>query len=247
MRVLFDTGQGLGILNNSLILKRPLSEIDALVLSHGHYDHTSGIPQVMQNLDTIPVYCHPDVFLERYWSDGMTKRHIGIRLTRSYLESLGCRFDFVSEFSEILPGVFVTGEVPRTTRFEPPDPNMKVAVDKDGHVELVQDFLKDDLSMVLDMSKGLVVILGCAHSGIINILRWVSSNLPGRSVHTVLGGTHLGFARPEQFEQTLAALEEFEIARLGASHCTGLENASRLYCALGQRFFHASVGVSVSL
>jgi 7,8-dihydropterin-6-yl-methyl-4-(beta-D-ribofuranosyl)aminobenzene 5'-phosphate synthase len=124
---------------------------------------------------------------------------------------------------------------------------MKVAVDKDGHVELVQDFLKDDLSMVLDMSKGLVVILGCAHSGIINILRWVSSNLPGRSVHTVLGGTHLGFARPEQFEQTLAALEEFEIARLGASHCTGLENASRLYCALGQRFFHASVGVSVSL
>ncbi len=100
---------------------------------------------------------------------------------------------------------------------------------------------------MIDTEKGLFVILGCAHAGIINILRHIQKNLPGRPIHTVMGGTHLGLADPAQFGVTLSALEEFGIKRLGAAHCTGLENGAKLYNALGERFFFASVGVSLSI
>ncbi len=244
LKILFDTGQGQGIVSNSLILGTDLRQIDSIVLSHGHYDHTSGLPQVLQLRGEVPVFGHPDMFLERYWQRGEVKRHIGIRFTRAYLESLGCRFKFTPGFTEIFPGIYVTGEVPRVTDFEPPDPNMAIPGGATG--DMVQDPLRDDLSMVIDAPSGLVVILGCAHAGLINILKWCAQNLPGRPFHTVIGGTHLGFAQEEQFEKTLKALDEFEIKRLGASHCTGLENGSRLYCALGKRFFHASVGVRIT-
>ncbi len=245
LRLLFDTGQGQGIINNSLILGVDLGQIDAIVLSHGHYDHTSGLPQVLQIRGEVPVFAHPDIFLDRYWSRGEVSRHIGIRFNRAYLESLGCRFQFTPGFTQIFPGIYVTGEVPRVTDFEPPDPNMKIPAGTGAH--MAQDPLRDDLSMVIDTPSGLVVILGCAHAGIVNILKWCAQNLPGRPFHTVIGGTHLGFAEKEQFDKTLDALEDFDIKRLGASHCTGLKNASRLYCALGEKFFHASVGVSITV
>ncbi len=245
IRILFDTGQGQGLLANSIILGKDLGSVDSIVLSHGHYDHTSGLPQALQVRGEVPVFAHPDIFLDRYWSRAGEKRHIGIRFKRSWLESLGCRFEFKTGFTEIYPGIYITGQVPRTTDFEPPDPNMKIPGDAPG--EMVQDQLRDDLSMVVDTQAGLVVILGCAHAGLVNILKWCSQNLPERPFHTVIGGTHLGFAGPEQFEKTLSALHQFEIKRLGASHCTGLENGSKLYCALGERFFHASVGVTVTI
>ncbi len=243
-RILFDTGQGQGLVPNSVILKKALDRIDFIVLSHGHYDHTSGLPKAVQLRGEVPVFAHPDVFLDRYWAREGQKRHIGIRFRRSWLESLGCRFELRTDFTEIHPGIYLTGEVPRVTDFEPPDPNMKVPA-KDGS-EMVQDQLRDDMSMVVDTPSGLVVILGCAHAGLVNILKWCARNLPGRPFDTVIGGTHLGFAGTDQFEKTLSALEDFQIRRLGASHCTGLENSSRLYCALGENFFHASVGVTVS-
>jgi 7,8-dihydropterin-6-yl-methyl-4-(beta-D-ribofuranosyl)aminobenzene 5'-phosphate synthase len=156
LKILFDTGQGQGIISNSFILGTDLRKIDAVVLSHGHYDHTSGLPQVLQIRGTVPVYAHPDIFLDRYWSRGQVKRHIGIRFKRSYLESLGCRFKFRTVFSEILPGIFITGEVPKITDFEPPDPDMKIPAGSAGD-EMVQDQLKDDLSMVIDTPQGLLV------------------------------------------------------------------------------------------
>ena len=242
--MLFDTGQGLGVLSNSLILRKDLRSIDAIVLSHGHYDHTSGLPAVLGISGPKPVYAHPDIFLVRYWKKGDVLREIGLRYKKEYLEAIGARFVDVEEFKEIYPGVYLTGMVPRITDFEPPDPNMQL---RDPEAGWVQDPLKDDLSVVIDTEKGLFVILGCAHAGIINILKHIQKNLPGRPIHTVMGGTHLGLADPAQFGVTLSSLEEFGIKRLGAAHCTGLENGAKLYNALGDRFFFASVGVSISI
>ncbi len=243
-RLLFDTGQGLGILNNSLILKKELSSINAIVLSHGHYDHTSGLPAVLRMSGPREVYAHPDIFLPRYYKRDRDIREIGLRYKREYLEGIGAKFVEVKKFTEIYPGIFLTGEVPRVTTFEPPDPHMKL---KDPETGWIQDPLLDDLSMVIDTPEGLFVILGCAHAGIINILTYVQENLPGRPIHTVIGGTHLGLADPAQFEDTLSALGEFNIKRLGAAHCTGLKNGARLYSALGDRYFFAPVGTRVSV
>ena len=243
-RLLFDTGQGMGILNNSLILKKDLGSIDAVVLSHGHYDHTSGLPVVLGMSGPKQVYGHPDIFLPRYYRKGNTVREIGLRYKREYLEGIGAQFVEVKEFEEIYPGIFLTGVVPRITAFEPPDPNMQL---KDPEAGWIQDPLLDDLSMVIDTEKGLFIILGCAHAGIINILKHIQKNLPGRPIHTVIGGTHLGLADPAQFDSTFSALGEFDIERLGAAHCTGLKNGARLYNALGDRYFFAPVGTRIKI
>ncbi len=238
--ILFDTGQGLGITNNSRILGIDLARLDAVVLSHGHYDHTSGLPDVLKRCGPVDIHCHEDCFLDRYWIDDQECREIGIRFKRRYLESLGARFCFVKTFTRIADDIYLSGEIPRLTPFEQVDPHMKTPSRAGG---LVPDRLLDDQSLVIDTEKGLVIILGCAHSGVINILTHVTTQLPGRPIHTVIGGTHLGYGEPGQFEKTVAALEPFAVHHLGAGHCTGLEYGARLQQLLGKRYFFSAVGI----
>ncbi|MDY0390749.1 MBL fold metallo-hydrolase [Desulfobulbus oligotrophicus] len=241
-RLLFDTGQGLGLVNNSRVMGVDLSRLEAIVISHGHYDHTSGLPEALVACGGADVYIHPDAFVDRYWCrDGKNDecREIGIRYKRSYLESLGARFKSVLRFTEIFPGIYLTGEVPRLNDLELPDTTMKVRGD-DGSWQ--QDALKDDLSLIVATEKGLTVVLGCAHAGLMNILDHVTANLPGRPLHMIIGGTHLGFADQQRFDATVAAIDRFGIKQLGASHCTGLSNCARLQQKLGDRFFFAAAG-----
>lgn len=238
-RLLLDTGQGLGLLNNSRVLGIDLTRLDGIVISHGHYDHTSGLPDALAVSGGIDVYMHPDGFVDRYWFKDGQQREIGIRYKQGYLESLGARFRAVREFTEIFPGMYLTGEVPKVSDFEPPDATMKIRA-ADGGWQ--QDALRDDMSMVVDTDKGLAVVLGCAHAGLINILTHVNAMLPGRPIHMVIGGTHLGFADQHQFDATVAALDQFGVERLGASHCTGLANCARLQQVYGDRFFFAAAG-----
>ncbi|TYO97600.1 7,8-dihydropterin-6-yl-methyl-4-(beta-D-ribofuranosyl)aminobenzene 5'-phosphate synthase [Geothermobacter ehrlichii] len=242
---LFDTGQGVGLRNNAAVLGVDLAQAQGIVLSHGHYDHTAGLPTALGEQDgSVQVFAHPDLFLSRYWKKEDRQREIGLRYTRPYLEGLGARFDLATGFRAIAPGIYLTGEVPRTTPFEPVDPAMKLR-DADGCWH--QDPLLDDQALVVDTAAGLLVVLGCAHAGLINTLQHVRASLPGRPIHTVIGGTHLGFAEPAQLEATLDHLDSFGIRRLGASHCTGLANGARLAAALGDRYFFAAAGCRFEL
>ena len=236
---LFDTGQGKGILQNALILGKDLRTIKYLYISHGHYDHTLGIPLVLQQKSPLDIYAHPDIFLDRYWVKGDNPpKFIGIPFKKGYLESLGANFKFIKDFTEIEKNIYSSGEIPMKTSFEKVDSDMKVM--ENGVFR--QDNLKDDFSMAIDTSKGLVVLLGCAHAGMVNILDYFIEKTGKDKIYSVIGGTHLGFATEEQMENTLQVIQKYKIERLGVSHCTGLANSARLFNILKKKFFFASVG-----
>ncbi|PIE56064.1 MAG: MBL fold metallo-hydrolase [Desulfobulbus propionicus] len=236
--LLFDTGNRT-IIANSRALGKDLRQLDYIVLSHGHYDHANGLAEVLRDTGPINVMAHPGIFHDRYSCRGETCTEIGIPHKRSHLEGLGARFHPVTTFTQITTDVYVSGEIPRVTPFEHPDPHLRIYGDEGC---LVPDPVADDQALVLDTVSGLVVILGCAHSGIINTLTHITGNLPGRPLHLVLGGTHLGFVEPSQFTATCQQLASFAIEHLGTAHCTGLTNGARLQERFGESVFHASAG-----
>ncbi len=104
------------------------------------------------------------------------------------------------------------------------------------------DPLRDDQSLIIEGPQGLVLVLGCAHAGMINILRHAMEKTGSDRVSAVIGGTHLDFAAPQQVEDTIAALKEYRVEKIGVSHCTGLKAAARLYSEFGENFFFGRVG-----
>lgn len=239
---LFDTGSGRSIVANSLTLNKDLKSISKIFLSHGHYDHTGGLSEVLKLKGKVDVHAHPHVFLDRIAvfkeEDREIKRFIGIRYKKRYLESLGANFVFNTDFIEVEKGLFLTGEVPRQTTFEKPDPRLFSEIDG----KATQDIFLDDQSLIIDTEKGLILILGCAHSGMINIIHHVVAKTGKEKFYAILGGTHLDFLTPEQLEESIIALSKLEIERIGVSHCTGMRAAFRLHQEFGDRFFYGCVG-----
>jgi 7,8-dihydropterin-6-yl-methyl-4-(beta-D-ribofuranosyl)aminobenzene 5'-phosphate synthase len=168
---------------------------------------------------------------------------VGLKFQRAYLESLGGRFILEKNFREVTREMFLTGEVPRRTSFEKGD--LKLFAESQG--KLIPDPFGDDQSLVIESQKGLVLLLGCAHAGMINILEHVIEKTGKDKVHAIIGGTHLDFATPLQVEETISALKKYEVERIGVSHCTGLKAASQLYAEFGERFFFGQVGEALEV
>jgi 7,8-dihydropterin-6-yl-methyl-4-(beta-D-ribofuranosyl)aminobenzene 5'-phosphate synthase len=238
---LLDTGQGKTIVNNALVLGIDLRTIKGIIMSHHHWDHTGGLGPVLDLKGVVDVYAHPDFFKESYSVTGNTVRYIGVPYPRPLLEAKGAMFKFSDEFRPIEPELWLTGEVPRRTEYELGD---RKQVIKSG-AGYVKDDLRDDQSVVIETEKGLFIILGCCHSGIINTLSYIVEKMGQRHIYAVIGGTHLGPVSDEQREKSIAALKMFDIERLGVSHCTGLKTASRLAGEFGDRFFFCNVGTVV--
>lgn len=238
---LLDTGAGKAIVNNAMVLGLDLKSIKGIIVSHHHWDHTGGIGPVLDLTGGVNIYAHPEFFKESYSVTGSTARYIGVPYPRPLLEAKGAKFRFSDQFREIEPGLWLTGEVPRRTDYEIGDQKQMIR-SGEGYVK---DDLRDDQSVVVETDKGLFVILGCCHSGIINTLGYIVEKMGRRDIHTVIGGTHLGPVSDAQRAKSIDALKGFDIERLGVSHCTGQKTALLLAGAFGERFFFCNVGTVV--
>jgi 7,8-dihydropterin-6-yl-methyl-4-(beta-D-ribofuranosyl)aminobenzene 5'-phosphate synthase len=238
---LFDTGQGLALINNARIFKKDLSGVRGIMLSHHHSDHTGGLLSAVSAIGSVDVYSHPDLFKESYLTRGSKPKYIGIPFCRNALVAQGANFVYNKEFKEIITGMYLTGEVPRQNNYETGDPDQCCFIKN----EFVKDPILDDQSLIIETEKGLFIVLGCSHAGFINILNYAREKTGQKRIHTVIGGTHLGPVSEGQREKTIAALKEFNIDRLGVSHCTGLPASLRLAQEYREKFFFCNVGTVV--
>lgn len=241
--LLFDTGQGLTLLHNARRMNKDLSTVKQVVLSHGHYDHAGGLKPLLEECGPKQVYGHPSIFKPRYRVKDTAECYpIGIPASREELEAAGATFDVSKEFRAVAPGIFLTGEVPRVTGYEVGDQGLYC--DCSGHEP---DNTLDDQSLLLETGKGLVLLLGCCHAGLINTVEHVATMTGRRDIYAVIGGTHLGFCGQEQLASTIAALRGMGIKKLAASHCTGFAASARLLREFPKEFQTAMVGYTLEV
>lgn len=227
-RLLFDTGQGLVLADNAQALGVDLGAVNAVVLSHGHYDHTSGLVAVLrQAAGAVTVHAHPDALLPKYHQDKTGVRDIGMSdETREAIHGGRCRFLPSRQSTEIAPGIRTTGEIPRQHLEEAiSEPFYR---DREGRAP---DPLQDDQALFLETTQGSIILLGCAHAGIVNTLDHVQRLTCNKPIHAVIGGTHLRSATAERMHWTIRELRRFNIKLLIPMHCTGQKSVAALWSA----------------
>jgi 7,8-dihydropterin-6-yl-methyl-4-(beta-D-ribofuranosyl)aminobenzene 5'-phosphate synthase len=240
-RILFDTGQGPGLVRNAGLLGKNLDNLSAVVLSHGHSDHTGGLAYVVDQNPGIEVVAHPKC-LSRYVATPAGKAFSSsMRASPQQRspESTKPHFRLTSEFEQIRDQAWFTGQVPRIfhgawkgLRFLP------------VHRVLNRDIIEDDASLLLATASGYVLLLGCAHAGVRNILEWVREAKGIDEIHAVVGGTHLGFLDKSETTAVIDAFERFRVQCVATAHCTGAGPNRALKSHFGNRFSVAAAGTT---
>ena len=243
--ILFDTSKTISTAHNIDSLGVKFSKINKIVLSHGHFDHTGGLRQILQRIGKdIEVVAHPNVWAPKYRRrKGKKDRYIGIPFERQELESLGAMFVLTSESVKVAENCVTTGEVPMVTDYETIDSGLFVKTSSGWQ----PDELLDDLSLVIDTEPGLVVVLGCAHRGVINTLYHARKITGEKPIYAVLGGSHLVSAPRERVQRTVADLKKLDVQKMGLCHCTSLPAISTLAHEFGDRFFFNITGTVFEL
>jgi 7,8-dihydropterin-6-yl-methyl-4-(beta-D-ribofuranosyl)aminobenzene 5'-phosphate synthase len=241
---LFDTGRGNSFVHNGLMLGKDLGSINKVVLSHNHSDHTGGLPYALKlaRQKPIKVYGHEDIFLQRFRKQSEREVYLGIPFRRGHLERLGADFVLNTTYQQIESGIFLSGMVPRRSSFESSDLEGRFLT-RNGKSE--PDTIPDDQSLIIHTGRGLLVVTGCAHSGVINVVNHALESSGNRDLFALVGGTHLGPAGENQQIESIAALKDFGIGLLAPAHCTGQAMIHRMKNEFQDRCHYAHVGWSL--
>jgi 7,8-dihydropterin-6-yl-methyl-4-(beta-D-ribofuranosyl)aminobenzene 5'-phosphate synthase len=233
-RLLFDTGaRPATVLDNARELGLSLKDVTDVVLSHHHGDHTGGLMHLRRELakenpDALSrVFVGTGLFLSRPRDDG-TESNESIDFKGAF-EASGGRFVEVAKPTRLFPGAWLTGPVPRTH----PERNWSGRTKVKSAAGLVEDTIPEDMSLVLDTDRGLVVVSGCGHAGIINTLEYARKTVREAPVHAALGGFHLFPADEATLDWTAGKLRDLKVAHLLGAHCTGIEAVHGLRTRLG--------------
>lgn len=217
LRLLFDCGSGANPLRNAHRLGVDLKDLDAVILSHSHYDHAAGFRDLTESgLGSRDLYTGPNFFEAKYAKNGVRFTNLACGFDAGFLEENGIRHHEVRGMEELFPGVWLISGFPRVHSFET-IPERFVRRTEAG---FVTDDFGDEVCMALEIEGGLAVLVGCSHPGILNMMTQVS-RLLGKPIRAVFGGTHLVEADENRIRETIRSLREMGLEILGLSHCSG--------------------------
>ena len=219
-RMLFDTGQSAALVQNAKHLDIDLSTANALVISHGHYDHTGGAADFLALNSKVAVYCNPGIFIPRYSRQpDNSMKPIGINSKSSdSLHQIMGAIQWVTGPMWISEDIGITGPVPRKTDFE--DTGGAFYLDPEGNRP---DSIEDDLAIWFRIKNGLCVVTGCCHSGLVNTIDHIQFFVGNKNIRSVIGGLHLLHAASERLDRTCDYLNNSNIKQIIPLHCSGNE------------------------
>jgi len=240
-RILFDTGQGQALIYNSASLGCDLSLADALILSHGHYDHTGSVSHVLNHNPIMKVYCHSDVLLPRYSiQDIAVPKDISMSAVdkTAILDLPIGQVCWIAHPERIYPNIGLSGPIPRIHSLE--NTGGPFFLDQEG---TRPDPIEDDMAMWIQSERGLIIITGCCHSGLINTVNHVRRVSGEEKISAIIGGFHLSHASYQRLEATCQALQEWNVDTIIPCHCTGDEAVVLMQNKLGGKVVQGYAGL----
>ncbi len=241
-RILFDTGQSAKFIANANAMGIDIESADYLVLSHGHYDHTGGLARVLKQNKKCSVYCHSGVFEPRYSlkQDGALN-FIGIPAdSAKALHSIIDRIHWVTTPVYFSENIGISGPVPRISAYE--DTGGKFYLDPGAERP---DWIQDDMAIWVNTPKGLILITGCCHSGLINTIDHAFRTSGSNELDSIVGGLHLLNASGPRLRKTADKLEKLHVSKVFACHCTGEIARNFLGDRLGEVIVKGQVGMKI--
>lgn len=243
--IVFDTGQGTALIANADAMNVDLKRPEILMLSHGHYDHTGGIPDLLLVNPNIKIFHHPAATVKRY-SRHPDKPVKDISMPDAAVAALDNHprnlLQHITSPLEICTGVWLTGEIPRVTPFE--DVGGPFFLDAAGQFP---DSIIDDMALWIETPAGLVIVLGCCHSGLVNTVEYIRKLSGGSRIRGIIGGMHLLHDSSERLEKTCGKLQEWSPDFIIPCHCTGEAAIAFMISTLGKRVKTGKAGMILPL
>ncbi len=241
--ILFDTGQTDVPLHNARHLNIDLSEVNKIVLSHGHYDHTGGLPHLIKEIKATDIYCHPALMNKKFRIFPMGRLDIGVPWEKHDLIQQGANFIYKTHAHEIAPDIWFSGEIPRNTEYEKIDETYRQRVLE----SYIHDEIHDDVCLILNTARGLVVLLGCGHAGPVNSLKHAMRIADRKDICLFAGGMHLHHSTDEKIKKITHNLKRINPEILAPLHCTGFKAIDALYHIFKDRVRLLEVGDSIEI
>lgn len=243
-KILVDVAQNpRALLENMSLLGIAPQSIDTVVITHCHYDHTQGLVEILKQTEKndLPVIVHPDLFRLNFVVKPYL-RHVGVMAgdAREKIAAAGGTLFETREPLQLLPGLFTSGEIARKTDFE----EVGIALQTIEEGKIVEDTMPDDLSLYAAIAgKGTVIVTGCSHAGVVNIVRQCREMTGGQPVEALIGGFHLVEASEQRIVKTAEELAKLDIQSVFAGHCTGFRAQAELLKRFGDRFQPLQTGM----